>query len=246
MSFISDELKELPFYLTRPSPCPYLEGQVEQKIFTRLLADNQSDFLLSSQLTPLGFRRSQTIMYRPACPSCSACVPVRICVADFNLTRNLKRIHVKNSDLMSVVISTRDAAPLFNLFNAYQRARHHESDMAQMALSDFMAMMNEGSDNAALLCLRDASGNIIAAMLMDTLGDGTSAVYSFFDPAQEKRSLGTELILRLVEYTGGQALAFVYLGYWIKQCQKMAYKARFPALQRLTAHGWEAFIPADR
>lgn len=245
MSFIGEELKELPFYLMRPSPCPYLEGQVEQKIFTRLLGDAPSDHVLSSQLTPFGFRRSQTIIYRPACPTCMACVPVRIKTHEFRLSRNLKRIHAKNSDLTTIVISTNDAEPLYGLFSAYQNARHNNGDMAQMQLPDFIAMMKEGSDNAALLCLQNNQGIIVGAMLIDHLASGTSAVYSFFEPAMEKRSLGTELIIRLVEETTARGLDFVYLGYWIKQCKKMAYKARFPALQQLTANGWEDFIPAD-
>jgi leucyl-tRNA---protein transferase len=155
MSYIGDELKELPFYLTRPSPCPYLDGQVEQKIFTRLSSngadDAKSNGMLASQLTPFGFRRSQTIMYRPACPTCMACVPVRIDVARFALTKNLRRIHSRNADLKTRIISTRDAEPLFPLFKSYQNMRHTQGDMAQMELPDFMAMMNEGSDNAALL-----------------------------------------------------------------------------------------------
>lgn len=243
MSFIGDELKELPFYLTRPSPCPYIDGQVEQKIFARLSGKAREDFILTSQLTPHGFRRSQTIIYRPACPTCMACVPVRIAVHVFEATRNLAKVAKRNMDLKTKIISTRDAEPLFALFTAYQQARHNDGDMAHMNLDDFIAMMNEGSDNAELLCLEDASGTIIAAMLIDRLVNGTSAVYSFFDPAQEKRSLGTELILRLIEETKAQDLYFVYLGYWIKECKKMAYKARFPALERLGSHGWEAFSP---
>ena len=243
MSFIGEELKELPFYLTRPNPCPYLEGQVEQKIFTRLLGDAPSDHVLTSQLTPFGFRRSQTIIYRPACPTCMSCVPVRIKAQQFSLGKNLKRIHAKNRDLTTALLSTNDAEPLYDLFSAYQNARHNDGDMAQMQLPDFIAMMKEGSDNAALLCLQNSQGTIVGVMLIDNLASGTSAVYSFFDPTLEKRSLGTELIIRLVEETTARGLDFVYLGYWIKQCQKMAYKARFPALQRLTANGWEDFSP---
>lgn len=245
MSFIGEELKELPFYLTRPSPCPYLDGQVEQKIFTRLLGNGPSDYLLTSQLTPFGFRRSQSIIYRPACPTCMACVPVRIKANEFTLTRNLKRIHAKNRDLTTKVISTSEAEPLFELFSAYQNARHNQGDMAQMQLPDFTAMMHEGSENSALLCLHDKAGITVGAMLMDKLAGGTSAVYSFFDPELDKRSLGSELIIRLVEETKNQRLEFVYLGYWIKQSRKMAYKARFPALQCLTANGWEDFVPED-
>lgn len=241
MSFIGDELKELPFYLTRPSPCPYLDGQVEQKIFTRVLGDAQADGLLLSQLTPFGFRRSQTIIYRPACPTCMACVPVRIRVRDFILSRNLKRVHARNTDLTAQLIATHDAQELYELFNTYQQARHSDGDMATMKFADFISMMDEGSGNAALLCLKTDAGATVGAMLVDFLSSGTSAIYSFFDPALSRRSLGTELILRLVEETQRRNLDYVYLGYWIKQCKKMAYKARFPALERLGPHGWEPF-----
>lgn len=245
MSFFTDKLKELPFYLTRPSPCPYLDGQVEQKVFTRLLGDKKDDFLLQSQLTPFGFRRSQNIMYRPACPACMACVPVRMVMKDFALTPRLKRIQRRNRDLTTHIVSTENAPDFFELFARYQSARHAESDMATMNRQEFVSMMQEGGENAALLTLQNAEGVTLAAMLIDRLVHGTSAVYSFFAPEEERRSLGTALILRLVEETIGNALDNVYLGYWIKNCAKMSYKSNFPALERLGANGWETLKEDD-
>ncbi len=113
--------------------------------------------------------------------------------------------------------------------------------MVNMSLGDYTAMMQEGAAHSFFLTLRDEEGNVLAAMLADRLQSGVSAVYSFYDPREDKRSLGTALILHLVEWAKAQSHAYIYLGYWIKECRKMNYKSRFPALQRLGSEGWESF-----
>lgn len=245
MSILSDQQHEVLFYLTRPAPCPYLAGQVEQKIFTRLIGEDAPDFLLNSRLTQHGFRRSQTMLYRPACPACMACTPLRIALKTFHPTPSLKRILRKNANLVAQAHPVEDSTILFDLFTRYQRARHAESDMAQMNEDDFRAMLREGGRNTFLLTLQKADGPPLGAMLVDRLHHGTSAVYSFFDPAEESRSLGTALILHLADWTRRNGLDYLYLGYWIKDCRKMAYKARFPALEKLGNNGWEPFLPTQ-
>lgn len=241
MSIVHDEVKQLPFYLSRPQPCPYLSGQIEQKIFTRLTEKKEDDFFISSALNLNGFRRSQSMLYRPACPACMACVPVRIHVPRFAPQARLRRIARKNADLHTAILSPSEGVDLFSLFQRYQYARHTESDMSHMNLSDYEAMLKEGGENAMLLTLREKN-EVKAVLLADILQNGTSAIYSFFDPTETKRSLGTELIMRLVAHTASLGLSHVYLGYWIKECRKMAYKGGFPALERLGPHGWEATI----
>lgn len=241
MSHTPDALSHLTFYLTRPAPCPYLEGQVEQKIFTRLSGDAQSDYFLNSSMNQHGFRRSQTMIYRPACPACMACVPVRIRLADFALTRSLRRTHNHNTDLTAQILHVEKADQFFDLFRLYQARRHGDSDMASMTRDDYLAMMQEGGANTSLLTLNSKDGSTLAVMQFDHLHHGTSAVYSFYDPAQSARSLGTELILCLIEHTQEQHKPYVYLGYWIKECRKMAYKSAFPALERLGPNGWNAW-----
>lgn len=240
MSILHDDLKQLPFYLTRPQPCPYLAGQVEQKIFTRLTGEKKDDFLLNSTLNQNGFRRSQSMVYRPACPACMACVPVRINLHAFEADARLRRISRKNADLETQLLKPDASDALFPLFSRYQKERHGDSDMSDMPFEDYGAMMKDGGENAFVLTL--AKGNApVAAMLVDKLHNGTSAVYSFFEPSESKRSLGNEMVLRLIDYTVDAMLDYVYLGYWIRDCRKMAYKASFPALQRLGPHGWEIF-----
>jgi arginine-tRNA-protein transferase len=241
MSLLSDPLKQAAFYLTKPGPCPYLPGRVEQKIFARLSGDANDDFFLNSALSQNGFRRSQKMIYRPACPSCMACIPVRIKTEHFSPNQSLRRILRRNADLKSVIIPVEDARTLSELFASYQKQRHPESEMATMLDVDFMAMMQDGGANAFLFTLQDSNNKTVAAMLVDKLHHGASAVYSYFDPIEASRSLGTTLILYLVDWVKSEHLEYLYLGYWIRDCRKMAYKSRFPSLQRLGPHGWEDF-----
>ncbi|MBI3420353.1 MAG: arginyltransferase [Proteobacteria bacterium] len=241
MSLLTDPLKQTAFYLTKPAPCPYLPGQVEQKIFTRLSGEARDDFFLNSTLSQTGFRRSQKMIYRPACPACMACVPVRIVVRDFAPTARLRRILRRNADLKAVSVAIKDAHKLSDLFARYQALRHPESEMADMQEGDFLSMMQDGGANAFLLTLQKENGQALAAMLVDRLHHGASAVYSYFEPAEAQRSLGTALILHLVDWVKSEHLDYLYLGYWIRDCRKMAYKSRFPSLQRLGPHGWEPF-----
>lgn len=243
MSHQQDHPGQLTFYLTHPAPCPYLPGQVEQKIFTRLEGPPAADFFLNSAMNQHGFRRSQSMVYRPACPSCMACVPVRIALERFSPTRRLRRIARANNDLTTVILPVDESRHFFDLFRRYQMARHAGGDMAQMGESEFRGMMQEGGSNSYLLTLQNSLGVAQAVMLVDKLHNGGSAVYSFYETQTPERSLGTALILRLINELNRVALPYAYLGYWVKEARKMAYKAGFPALERLTATGWEAFIP---
>ncbi|HVY12096.1 MAG TPA: arginyltransferase [Alphaproteobacteria bacterium] len=242
MSLLSGPFSQLNFYLTRPAPCPYLPGQVEQKIFTQLSGKAEDDFLLNSTLSQNGFRRSQAMAYRPACPTCMACVPLRIVVNDFAPSASLRRILQRNADLTSAIVPVAEAGKLAGLFARYQQSRHPESDMATMQEADFLSMMQDGSANAFLFTLKEGE-HTLAAMLVDRVHHGASAVYSYFEPNESARSLGNALILRLVDCVKAEGLEYLYLGYWIRDCRKMAYKARFPALERLGPDGWEAFTP---
>lgn len=244
MSYPPQHPGQLTFYLTRPAPCPYLQGQVEQKIFTRLSGEPKSDFFLNSSMNQHGFRRSQSMVYRPACPACMACVPVRINLAAYAADRRLRRVARRNADLTPRLLPVSEALRFCRLFFAYQQARHAESDMAAMSEADYLAMMQDGGANAALLTLAGPSGDTLAAMLVDRLHHGYSAVYSFYSPQEEKRSLGTALILALLAQADAEKLPYVYLGYWVKNSPKMAYKSGFPGLERLGAAGWEPMPPS--
>lgn len=237
MSVISPRQRPLQqFFRSGPMPCPYLAGRVERKLFTRLFGPYASE--VNSTLSRAGFRRSHDIVYRPVCPACSACVPVRIPVADFEPSRSLRRVLRTNTEFSLTEVPAEATGEQFRLFSAYQRLRHGDSDMARMTMSDFVAMVDEGRSDTTLLEARDARGRLTACILTDRLADGYSAVYSFFDATQRHRSLGTYLILKLIERCRTEGLGYVYLGYWIEGSRKMAYKARFQPMEALGRDGW--------
>lgn len=229
-----------PFFKSPPAPCPYLPDRVEQKIFTLLPQENDS-VVLNSRLTQAGFRRSQSIAYRPDCPACRACTPVRIPVRSFTPGKNQRRILRFNSDLALALISPVATEELYKLFSAYQKSRHPEGDMKDMSFPEFESMLTDSPAQTRLAVWRSAAGETKAAMILDTLEDGASAVYSFFDPALEKNSPGTFMILSVIEYLKTREVDYLYLGYWIKEAKTMTYKANFRPLEKFTPEGWVSF-----
>ncbi|MFV3076151.1 arginyltransferase [Niveispirillum fermenti] len=224
------------FFRSGPMPCPYLLGRVERKLFTRLVGPQAAE--VNSALSRAGFRRSHDIVYRPVCPGCSACVPVRVPVGRFTPNRTHRRVLRANEDLSLDLVATPSNMEQFQLFAAYQDARHSDSDMNRMTPGDFASMVDEGRVNTFMAELRDADGILRGAMLVDRLDDGYSAVYSFYDPDFPQRSLGTHLILAMIERCRQERLPYLYLGYWIEGSRKMAYKARFQPLEALGRDGW--------
>jgi arginine-tRNA-protein transferase len=170
-------------------------------------------------------------------------VPVRIATESFLPNRTQKRILKRNADLTLVERPAIASEEQYQLFSAYQRGRHADGDMARMSFLDFRAMIQDGSADSRVLELRDRSDSLIGAMLVDTLSDGLSAVYSFFDPAAHRRSLGTYIVLAALALLRRQHLPFLYLGYWIAKSRKMAYKSHFHSLQKLGPAGWVAVDP---
>jgi len=237
--------KEVPvapfrqFFATSPVACPYIVGRAERKLIVELAGSGAA--LFYDDLSRAGFRRSHRFAYRPACRSCSSCVPVRIAVDRFTHTRSTRRIRNTNRDLSGYLIAARATPEQFRLFSAYQRSRHSDSDMASMSYGDYRGMVEDTPVRTAIAEFRDSSGELVAASLIDLLDDGVSAVYSFYDPQLPRRSLGTWSILWLVEQCRRHGQPFVYLGYWISDSPKMAYKARFPALERLFGGAWIEF-----
>lgn len=224
------------FFRSGPMPCPYLLGRVERKLFTRLVGPQAAE--VNSSLSRAGFRRSHDIVYRPVCPGCAACVPVRVPVAQFVANRTNRRILRDNADLTLAVVPAGSTMEQFQLFAAYQDARHADSDMNRMTPTDFAAMVDEGRVNTFMGETRDTAGNLRGAMLVDRLEDGYSAVYSFYDPDEPRRSLGTHLILAMIERCRQEGLPYLYLGYWIAGSRKMEYKATFQPLEALGRDGW--------
>ena len=233
--------RQLPFFLTAPTPCPYLEGRMERKIFTRV--DNDQTAHLNNILTHAGFRRSQSILYRPACELCSACKSARIPVADFEPSRTQRRVSRRNADLLRMARPAEAMPEQFALLSRYLNTRHGDGDMAGMDFFDFASMVEDGSEQTELVEYRDSAGQLIACVLVDRLIDGFSLVYSFFAPERAKDSLGAHIILDHVERAKAENLPFVYLGYWVQGSPKMDYKAQYKPLEVHEPEGWRILQP---
>jgi arginine-tRNA-protein transferase len=229
------------FYRTSALPCPYIAGQLERKLITELAGREAR--ALYDELSRAGFRRSHNLAYRPACPSCSGCVPVRVDVANFRPGDSLRRVQRRNADLTQREIEPRATVEQYRLFIRYQRSRHAASDMAEMTYGDYRSMIEDSPIETRLLELREATGRLVGVCLLDRTDDGFSAVYSFFDPAEKRRSLGSLMVMALVERAAAEQLPYVYLGYWIRDSHKMSYKSRFRPLEQLGPRGWERLEP---
>lgn len=231
------------FFTTAPMPCPYVDGRMERKIVTELSGSDARR--LHDSLSRTGFRRSHSIAYAPACPRCSACVPVRVVVDSFTLKKSFKRNLKLNEEVSARVVPARATAEQYRLFNAYQESRHTGSDMALMGFYDYRAMVEDSPIDTAVVEFRDGRGRLVAVCLMDKMDDGLSAVYSFFEPSEDRRGLGTFIVLWMIEEAGRRGLPYVYLGYWIGESRKMAYKIRFQPLEGFTPQGW-APLPQEQ
>jgi arginine-tRNA-protein transferase len=234
------------FYLTAPSACPYLGGKEERKVFTHLVGERAGE--LNNILTQGGFRRSQSIAYRPACEGCRACVSVRVIAKDFEPTRSLRRIEKRNADIVGTMKSAAPTSEQYAIFRAYLDSRHRDGGMADMTVLDYAMMVEDSHIETRIVEYRrieadpavpgSRANDLIAVALTDVLGDGLSMVYSFFEPDEAARSLGTFMVLDHIARARHMGLAYVYLGYWVRGSRKMDYKSRFLPQERLTPDGW--------
>ena len=235
--------KQHRFFLgTRALPCPYIPGRIERKVVTDLAIPNAG--ALYERLSRAGFRRSHSLAYRPACPGCSACVPVRVRIADFDWSRGFRRLMARNAGLGIEDTVAHASMEQFRLFGRYQRNRHAGGEMATMGYRDYRAMVEDSPLNTRVIEFRDADDTLIGVMLADRQEDALSAVYSHYDPGLDRLSLGTYMVLWLVREAERRGLSYVYLGYWIEQSAKMAYKTRFRPLEGLGSEGWRVIDPA--
>lgn len=233
------------FYVTAPQPCPYLHGRAERKLFTALAGD--AGQTLNNVLSRQGFRRSQNVLYRPSCESCVACMSARIRVRDFAPSRTQRRLIRRNAALIRTATSAWSTEEQYELFRRYLDDRHADGGMADMDVFEFAAMIEETPVRTRVVEYRNpppprhsrADGELRAVCLTDVLDDGLSLVYSFYDPALSDFSLGTYMILDHVEMARAAGLPYVYLGYWVPGSRKMAYKARFGALEIYKGGVWQ-------
>lgn len=230
------------FYSTEVSSCPYLPDRQERRLVA--LVEPGDPPALVDLLTEAGFRRSQQALYKPACPGCTACVPVRIVVSDFAPGRTDRKLLKRNADIVAAERSPLATAEQFDLFRRYLAARHDDGGMATMDREAYDDMVESGVHGTMLVEFRDGTGRLVGVSLTDRIATGLSGVYKFFEPGMERRSLGTFIILWHVRRAAELGLPYVYLGYWIRDCRKMAYKARFMPLEALRGAEWRPLGPA--
>lgn len=244
---MTEQQKHFPeFYVTTPQPCPYLPGRQERKLFTHLT--HEKPLALIDNLLKGGFRRSQNIAYMPYCEGCHACVSVRILVDDFQPARTMRRTIERNRDLTARRVSAIPTSEQFSLFRSYIDARHSDGGMADMSVLDYAMMIEDSVVRTFLTEYRARPENpleeraetwpLAAVALCDRLSDGISMVYSFYEPLEDERSLGTYMILEHIDYARRLGLPYLYLGYWIEGSRKMSYKTRYQPQEHLGPSGW--------
>ncbi len=241
------------FFLTAPSPCPYIDGQFERKVFTHLVGEKARE--LNDLLTQGGFRRSQNIAYRPACETCRACVSVRILADEFKLTRSMRRVIQRNEDLVGGIHDAEPSTEQYALFRSYLDARHRRGGMSDMTVLDYAMMVEDTHVDTKVVEYRRrgpdtfitgrGEGELIAVALTERMSDGLSMVYSYYNPDMEDRSLGTFMILDHIARARAAGLPHVYLGYWVNGSRKMNYKIRFLPQEHLGPKGWDRYEAQD-
>ncbi|TMM48776.1 arginyltransferase [Qipengyuania marisflavi] len=236
------------FFVTSPAPCPYLPGKSERKVFTELRGDSSDE--LNEALGRIGFRRSQTVAYRPSCLDCQACVSVRVVAGEFKPSSTQKRVLKANADLVATECRPWATAEQFELLQRYLASRHPGGGMARMEESDFADMVEHTPVSSYVIEYRErgigsAPGRLVGVCLTDYQGDGLSMIYSFYDPENKDRvGLGNFIILDHIRRAAERGLPYVYLGYWVDGADRMQYKIRYRPIERLTRGGWER-MPDD-
>ena len=228
-------MRTLVFYATPEHPCSYLDDRLATTMFVDPKAD--VDHALYTRLSQLGFRRSGHHYYKPRCNGCNACIPVRIPVNNFQPTRSQRRTWSKNQDLHSI-----HCDPVFNqehfaLYQRYINARHQDGDMYPPTLDQYESFLMEAREDTSFVELRDGT-QLLAVAVTDTTMDGLSSIYTFFEPSETKRALGVYGILWQIAEAKRRQLPYLYLGYWIRNCDKMSYKTNYRPIEVLVRDNW--------
>lgn len=196
------------------------------------------------ELLGYGFRRSGRMVYAPRCEHCQQCISVRIPVSEFSLRRNQKRVVRRNRDIETRERSTGFDDEHYSLYQAYTAARHEDGEMASASPAEYLGFLFADWCNTSFLEFR-LDGRLVATAVTDVLDDALSAVYTYFDPALGERSLGTLAILAQIEWARLLNLPHLYLGYWIRDCRKMAYKAGYRPMEAWLDGRWQRFAPGE-
>lgn len=230
------------FFVTSPAPCAYLPGRSERKVFTELKGPHAEQ--LNEALGRIGFRRSQTVAYRPSCLDCQACISVRVSATDFAASNSQRRNLKRNGDLIATECRPWATNEQFDLLRQYLGTRHPDGGMAAMDEMDFADMVEHTPVSSVMIEYREPTvtgqpGRLVGVCLTDRQSDGLSMIYSFYDADHGARSgLGDYIILDHVRRSAAEGLSYVYLGYWVEGSPRMQYKVRYRPLEKLTRDGW--------
>lgn len=237
---MKNQRRQLPLYLSAPHRCSYLADRQSSTLFAD--PHGPMDMATYSELLRYGFRRSGRLVYAPRCEFCHQCVSVRIPVRDFAPRRSQRRIARDNADVSLHVVDPDFDPAHYALYQRYTRARHTDGDMANASPEEYLGFLKARWATTRFLELR-LGDRLVAVAVTDYADDGLSAVYTFFEPDLDQRSLGTLAILRQIRLANELGLPYLYLGYWIKDSPKMAYKVRFRPIQLWRAGRWQTLAP---
>lgn len=241
---ISPDIRYLQLCYTRPHGCSYLPNR--QAVTSFVDPATPIGKTLYSQLSRQGFRRSGKFYYAPRCGYCKACVASRIVVDNFNYSRQFRRCLRRNSDISQQFVTDIDIHEHYPLYEQYINSRHSNGDMYPPSCEQFEEFLGNNCETTGYLEFR-RQGKLMGCAVVDELDDGLSAIYTYFSPSESRRSPGTLAILRQVAYAKDKGLPYVYLGYWIKNCRKMAYKVQFSPLELFVNNHWVAYnsLPSE-
>lgn len=233
-------MTSIPLFISTPHSCSYLKDELAQSAFVSPHFELTN--AIYSQLIAYGFRRSGDDVYRPQCAFCQQCVAVRIDVNDFKPNRKQKRCLQSNANTTAIIKPAIFESAHYEMYMRYQKQRHADSNMANSSVDDYVNFL--GSSWCHTRFVEFSIANELAGVaVVDYLDNSLSAVYTFFDPGFYSYSLGVYAVLWQIEQARNAGLRYVYLGFWIKNCQKMAYKIQYQPLQGLVNQRWQVLEP---
>ena len=230
------------FFVTAPNPCPYVPGRTERKVFAELKGPDAGE--MNEALGRIGFRRSQNVVYRPSCDACHACVSVRVLATRFMPSATQKKLLKRHADLEVHACEPWSTEEQWQLLQSYLATRHPTGGMAAMDGHDYADMVEQSPVDTVVVEYREPSaggrpGKLVGCCLTDKQSDGLSMIYSFYDTeSPARRSIGNFIILDHITRAGRAGLPYVYLGYWIEGCDRMAYKTGFRPAEHLHGGTW--------
>lgn len=231
------------FFVTAPAPCPYVPGRTERKVFAELKGGSAVE--MSEALGRIGFRRSQNVVYRPSCDFCQACVSMRVMAPMFAPTASQKKLLRRHADLEVSACEPWATAEQWSLLRRYLAVRHPQGGMAAMDAHDYADMVEQTPVDTVVVEYREPSsdgqpGRLVGCCLTDKQSDGLSMIYSFYEPdSVTRRGLGSFIILDHIIRAGDAGMPYVYLGYWIDDCDRMSYKKSYQPAEALIAGIWK-------